>query len=606
MNKFRIYLYIISFLTLMPYHAFGAITDWQVNGSTTLSGNQVIVTKDLLNQAGSVWNLNKISLAKDFTITSTVYLGSKDANGADGIAFVLQNSPAGLNAFGDTTGGGEWIGMKGIYPAIGIELDTWQNTNRGDPTCDHLGIDVYPADGTGLPNHAGGGPSCNVASTPNVEDGLEHTLTTYWNATTKTLIISFDGAQRITYTNDIVNNIFGGVSEVYLGYTGSTGAYSNLQYFYLGTVSQDAEMAVTKTVNTSTPSPNDNVIYTVSLHNNGPINGSGMKLTDLLPSGLTYVSATPSQGTYTSASGLWDVGGTVAVGATATLAITAKVNQDMGGTTIANTAAITAAGQFDTVAANNQASVSLTPRNATITAAKVVDLSTVLSGATVTYTITITNTATADGYLTNVQDTLPVGFSYKAGTTTGFTTSNPAISGQVLTWAGGWVIPRKVGAVNGTLTLTFKAKTGLTGGTFFNIVTASGANITIVTSGNAAPVTVQVPTIALLKTAGGTSTPGSTITYTVYYHNTGNASATNIVILDTVPANTAYVAGSLRMGNAASTYATATPKTDAVDGDSAEISGTDTVFRLNSVTADDSVPNSGTDEGKVYFQVKIN
>jgi len=66
------------------------------------------------------------------------------------------------------------------------------------------------------------------------------------------------------------------------------------------------------------------------------------------------------------------------------------------------------------------------------------------------------------------------------------------------------------------------------------------------------------------------------------------------------------VAGSLRMGNAGSTYATATPKTDAADGDEADITNGIITFNLSTVTANDSVSGSGTDEGKLYYKVSVN
>jgi len=62
-----------------------------------------------------------------------------------------------------------------------------------------------------------------------------------------------------------------------------------------------------------------NVTFTVTATNNGPSDASGVQVTDQLPAGLTYVSSTPSAGTYTSGTGVWDIG-TLANGGSATLA----------------------------------------------------------------------------------------------------------------------------------------------------------------------------------------------------------------------------------------------------------------------------------------------
>ena len=44
------------------------------------------------------------------------------------------------------------------------------------------------------------------------------------------------------------------------------------------------------------------------MDNAGPSDGTGIQVTDLLPAGVTYVSDSPSQGTYVSGTGIWTVG----------------------------------------------------------------------------------------------------------------------------------------------------------------------------------------------------------------------------------------------------------------------------------------------------------
>jgi uncharacterized repeat protein (TIGR01451 family) len=100
--------------------------------------------------------------------------------------------------------------------------------------------------------------------------------------------------------------------------------------------------------------------------------------------------------------------------------------------------------------------------------------------------------------------------------------------------------------------------------------------------------------------------PGEVLTYSVNYHNAGPGAAYNVVVFDTVPAYTTYVANSLRLGNAASTYATASPLTDAAGDDAGEFDGHNAIFTFGPVAADDSVSGSGPDEGKVYLRLSIN
>ncbi|MHB8173608.1 MAG: hypothetical protein ACYDFU_04005, partial [Nitrospirota bacterium] len=175
---------------------------------------------------------------------------------------------------------------------------------------------------------------------------------------------------------------------------------------------------------------------------------------------------------------------------------------------------------------------------------KTVSSAQTLDSTPVTYTITLTNPVTPAGTLpgamTTLTDTLPAGFTYKTGSTTGLTTSDPSISGQILTWSGAWTL-----AVGGTETLSFQAVTSNTRGTFTNTATASGTNFAPVSTGNTAPVQVLSPVMSLSKSADKTNvSPGGTITYTVTYSNIGDASAYTVVFLDNVPANTTYATGS--------------------------------------------------------------
>ena len=68
-----------------------------------------------------------------------------------------------------------------------------------------------------------------------------------------------------------------------------------------------ADLSLIKTINNPAPNVGDTVTYTLNLANLGPSSASGVQVTDLLPSGLTFVSAMPSQGTYTHRpdSGRW-------------------------------------------------------------------------------------------------------------------------------------------------------------------------------------------------------------------------------------------------------------------------------------------------------------
>jgi|GEM_PF-1211985 len=117
-----------------------------------------------------------------------------------------------------------------------------------------------------------------------------------------------------------------------------------------------SDIAITKTVSPTTAIlENGTLTYTVTATNNGPRAATAVVITDLLPTGLTFLTGVPSQGTYNSSTGVWTVGA-LANGTSATLTITATVNSGIGGATITNTASRTSSNPLDSNTTNDSAS----------------------------------------------------------------------------------------------------------------------------------------------------------------------------------------------------------------------------------------------------------
>ena len=175
------------------------------------------LTKNQNTQSGQIWSKEKINLGIDFNVTAKVFLGYDDV-GADGIAFIMQP----LSSDQGSEGGG--LGYIGISPSIGVEFDTYYNPEYGDPTSDdHIAVVV----------NGDGNTHINSVTMPNLEDGKYHDFKFSWVASTNTMTVSFDGVDIITYTRDIVSEIFSGSNEVYYGFTGATGGRKNLQLVWL-------------------------------------------------------------------------------------------------------------------------------------------------------------------------------------------------------------------------------------------------------------------------------------------------------------------------------------------------------------------------------------
>ncbi|HMC67567.1 MAG TPA: hypothetical protein VKJ07_00300, partial [Mycobacteriales bacterium] len=83
---------------------------------------------------------------------------------------------------------------------------------------------------------------------------------------------------------------------------------SSAQLAPLNIVGPGSDIAITKSVSSATPAVGTNVTFTVTAHNAGAAPATSVQVTDLLPAGLTFVSASPSLGVYTPGTGVWDVG----------------------------------------------------------------------------------------------------------------------------------------------------------------------------------------------------------------------------------------------------------------------------------------------------------
>ena len=213
-------------LTIISFLCKEGIAQYTINGNASRDNcHCYTLTPNSPTMKGSVWNNNRIDLAQSFDFTFQVFLGCTDANGADGIAFVLQ--PISTSVGG--TGAG--MGYGGISPGVAVTLDTYQNSSPdNDPFYDHIAIQL-----NGDVNHSSANtitPITRVSSTnDNVEDCQNHLLRIVWNATTKNMGVFFDGVARVNATRDFVATVFGGNSLVYWGFTGATGALYNTQKF---------------------------------------------------------------------------------------------------------------------------------------------------------------------------------------------------------------------------------------------------------------------------------------------------------------------------------------------------------------------------------------
>ncbi|MCF8258472.1 MAG: gliding motility-associated C-terminal domain-containing protein [Flavobacteriales bacterium] len=213
-------------IAALLFFATGAQAQYVTNGTAAqLSCNCYRLTLPQVDQFGSVWNENMISLDQPFDFTFDVFLGT-DNGGADGIAFVLQPISTSIGV------GGGGLGYQGIDPSVSIEIDTYQNGSNGDPQYDHVAIMANGNSDHNSPQNLAG-PISALPLNLNIEDGQEHLLRISWNPVGQILRVYIDGFLRLEYTGDIVTQIFGNDPMVFWGFTGSTGGLYSAQRFCL-------------------------------------------------------------------------------------------------------------------------------------------------------------------------------------------------------------------------------------------------------------------------------------------------------------------------------------------------------------------------------------
>jgi uncharacterized repeat protein (TIGR01451 family) len=161
------------------------------------------------------------------------------------------------------------------------------------------------------------------------------------------------------------------------------------------------------------PTPNEGQVinYDIRVRNLGSIAATGVQITDLLPPGLTYVSHSTLNGTYTPATGIWNIGTLPGSGGLGVLSLNARVNPGTLGQTITNTATITAVDQPDSDPSNNSISAAVTVEGLTTANLRltksVSGATTVLVNGTINYFFVVANNGPSNATGVVVTDNLP-------------------------------------------------------------------------------------------------------------------------------------------------------------------------------------------------------
>ena len=95
----------------------------------------------------------------------------------------------------------------------------------------------------------------------------------------------------------------------------------------------EADLAISKVDDIDPVVAGNQLTYTISVGNNGPDRADNVTVTDTLPAGVSFVSATPGSPTCSEAGGIVTCSlGTVAIGSSKDVIIVVDVNRDTSGT----------------------------------------------------------------------------------------------------------------------------------------------------------------------------------------------------------------------------------------------------------------------------------
>ena len=203
-----------------------------------------------------------------------------------------------------------------------------------------------------------------------------------------------------------------------------------------------ADVVVLKNVDRSEVLVGESVTFTVRAINRGPSPATGVVITDALPAGLTFITPTPSQGTY--AAGVWTVG-SLAAPAVATLTLVAQV--DATGALV-NNAAVTAQDQADPDPLNNSDAASVNASAAAdLRVTKAVSDAAPAVGGLMTYTIAVTNLGPSAATSVAISDVLPASVAFVSAT---------ASQGTYDSASGLWTVGDMPATATQTLSITVR------------------------------------------------------------------------------------------------------------------------------------------------------
>ncbi|MDO8189430.1 hypothetical protein Q5424_25940 [Conexibacter sp. JD483] len=276
------------------------------------------------------------------------------------------------------------------------------------------------------------------------------------------------------------------------------------------------------------------IVWQLTVRNDGPDDATGVTVTDRLPAGVTEVAA-PAGCTVAGGEVSCAVGA-LASGDTVELEIGATVPVALGSATLVNNASVTG-NELEPDLSDNSSEATTTVGPAADLAIVKQGPATVAADGTIAWTLIATNNgpSTATGVV--VTDVLPGGVVFGGATAS---QGGCSLAGTTLSCALGTL----ASGASAQITVTAQVPASLEGAQLLNVATIGGAEPDPVPSNNRAelPTRVGPPDagnydLAIDKqlAAGARAVLGGSFAYTLRVSNSGPATATSVVVTDTLP-----------------------------------------------------------------------
>lgn len=315
---------------------------------------------------------------------------------------------------------------------------------------------------------------------------------------------------------------------------------------------RSADLSLSNSASNLEPNVDEVVTFTIVVNNAGPDTATGVVVGALLPTGLTFTAANPSQGTYQQGTGRWTVG-SINAGSSATLLLSARVDS-RGPKSL--TAQVLQSDQADPNSTpgngiegeDDQETVTVTPPVIDLSLTMTADPTKALINKPIKFSLRLANAGPSNATNISVKVPLPPGLTYDSQV--------PSV-GSYNPGSSLWSLPALAKGANATLDLIaiYDAPNSITVTAEVFAVDQFDSNSTpnnnVPTENDQASVKIEPSKADLVltqKVSNATPNLGASTTITITVKNLGPDTATGVTVKNLLPAELSLVSSTASKG----------------------------------------------------------